>query len=465
MITLLNILHLSAILLSGWLIMHAMSYLIALSEKRGRRFLLFGGCMLLCAMIIFIGDPFNILTTTPVFLVIVFLSCQGTFWQKVTIGLLFSSTIFSFSALRDHYIHDFLFPPGQLGISMVIFGGSDINHTLDGTWMLSEHGYHVSSLFTLPFALLLFLYTKKNAPDKDYALSDSMWQLLLFLTFIPLGIVMTVVTLLRHYDYNVNAMAHREYAVLLLIALFAFICLLWCVTVLAKQRKLEQQSMFAEINRRYYEAMEQQHFEIRRLKHDLANHIQVLSSLPEERRAAYAEELSGHTALSQSFAYCGDSTVNAVLTVKKSVMERCHIRLEMDVKIPAPLPYDKTDLCALYANALDNAVEACMKLDETQRKISLKCRADKGLFCLEVCNPDPHPENARSQTETQMASMSGKPSAHGLIPPTSKSDKRNHGLGLKSIHEIVTRYHGSLEIKTENGIFDLFLYIPLPEYR
>ena len=172
--------------------------------------------------------------------------------------------------------------------------------------MLTEHGYHVSSLFTLPFALLLFLYTKKNAPDKDYVLSDSMWRLLLFLTFIPLGIVMTVVTLLRHYDYNVNAMAHREYAVLLLIALFAFICLLWCVTVLAKQRKLEQQGMFAEINRRYYETMEQQHFELRRLKHDLANHIQVLSSLPEEKRAAYAEELSGNTALSQSFTYCGD---------------------------------------------------------------------------------------------------------------------------------------------------------------
>lgn len=288
-----------------------------------------------------------------------------------------------------------------------------------------------------------------------------MWRLLLFLTFIPLGIVMTVVTLLRHYDYCVNAMAHREYAVLLLIALFAFICLLWCVTVLAKQRKLEQQGMFAEINRRYYETMEQQHFELRRLKHDLANHIQVLSSLPEEKRAAYAEELSGNTALSQSFTYCGDSTVNAVLTVKKSAMDRCRIRLEMDVKIPAPLPYDKTDLCALYANALDNAVEACMKLDETQRKISLKCRADKGLFCLEVCNPDPEPKNARPQAEKQAASMSGKPLTHGLILPTSKEDKRNHGLGLKSIHEIVTRYHGHLEIKIENGVFDLFLYLPL----
>ena len=68
-------------------------------------------------------------------------------------------------------------------------------------------------------------------------------------------------------------------------------------------------------------------------------------------------------------------------------MERCRIRMKMDLQIPAQLPYDKTDICALYANALDNAMEACMKLDETQREICLKCRAGKGLFCLEVSNP------------------------------------------------------------------------------
>ncbi|MDE6405959.1 MAG: GHKL domain-containing protein [Lachnospiraceae bacterium] len=464
MTTLINILHYTSDLLSGWLVMHAMSYLIRISGKRCKRLLLFAGCSFLCAMIIFIGDPFNILGTTPIFLVIVLLTCEGSFWQKLTIGLMFSSTVFSFNALRDNYIHDLLFPAGQDGITVIIFGGSNSIRLPAETLMLSEHGYSISSTFILPFALTLYLYTRKFAPDKDYVLSDSMWRLLLFLTVIPLSIVLAVVTLFPINDYaTINIRVHQEYVILLLVSLLAFISLLWCVTVLARQRELEQQSMFAEINRKYYEAMEQQHFEVRRLKHDLANHMQVLSALPEERRAAYIRELSDNPALSQSFAYCGDSTVNAVLTVKKSVMERCHIRMKMEIDIPAPLPYDKTDLCALYANALDNAMEACMKLEEAQREITLKCMAGKGLFCLEVSNPDPGAKKMHSisQTEKQAAPISEKTPERRLFPSTSKPDKTNHGFGLQSIQEIVKRYHGSLEIKTESGIFDLFIYLPL----
>ena len=433
MTALIKVLYLAATLLSGWLVTRAMSYLITISEKRSRRLLLFFGCYLLCATIIFIGDPFNILAATPVFLVIVLLSCTGTFWKKVTIGLMFSSTVFSFNALRDNYVHELL--PQAL--------------------LHSEQSYRLSCLFILPFALTLCLYTRKFAPDKDYTLSDSMWRLLCLLTVIPLGIVLDVVTLFHLSDHYFDILSHREYAILLLISLLSFISLLWCVTVLARQQKLEQQSMFAEINRAYYEAMEQHHFEIRRLKHDLANHIQILSALPEDKREAYASELSGSTALSQSFTYCGDSTINAVLTVKKGVMERCHIRLKTDMDVPAQLPYDRTDVCALYANALDNAMEACMKLAETRREISLKSKAGKGIFCLEVKNPAPTAENG------QKISVSRSHPKHGLILPTSKSDAANHGFGLHSIREIVTRYHGSMEIKTDDGVFDLFLYLPL----
>lgn len=464
MITLIKTLHFAAIFLSGWLVIHALSHLLKISKKRFRRLLLFFGCSLLCSTIIFIGDPFNILTITPVFLAIVLFTCEDSFWQKTAISLMFSCTIISFGALRDNYIHDLIFPAESNGFTAIIFGNSNTDTLLTETWIQSGLGYHVSYLFTLPFALILFLYTRKNAPDKEYSLSDSMWRLLLFLTVIPFGIVLDVVVLFPINEYaTINLRIHIVYVVLLLITLLAFISLLWCVTVLARQRKLEQQGMFAEINRKYYEAMEQQHFEVRRLKHDLANHIQILSALPEEKRAAYAAELSGNTALSHSFAYCGDSTVNAVLTVKKSAMERCHIRLKAEIDIPSPLPYDRTDLCALYANALDNAMEACMKLNEAQREIFLKSKARKGVFCLEISNPDPEAPKNESVTRTKKraGSASEKRPEYSPLLPTSKPNKASHGFGLQSIQEIVKRYHGSLEIKTEDGVFDLFLYLPL----
>lgn len=465
MIFLINILQFSSSLLSGWLVMCSMSYLITVSHKRLKRILLLFGCSLLCDVVIFIGDPFNILLITLVFAVIVLLTCEGSFWQKITIGMMFSCTVLSFSALRDNYIHDFLFPTRQNGITAVFFRSGGSNSIFSDPLLLSNHGYQISGTLILPFALLLYLGTRKFAPDKDYSLSDSMWRLLLFLMTLPLGIVIVVVALFPVSDYGfIDYRNHRECVILLLIALFSFISLLWCITVLAGQRKLEQQSMFAEINRKYYEAMEQQHFEVRRLKHDLANHIQVLSALPEEKRAAYAEELSGNAAFAQSFVYCGDATVNAVLTVKKSVMERCHIRLKTEVDISETLPYDKTDLCALYANALDNAMEACMKLEETRREICLKSKVGKGLFCLEISNPDSDAKGKQSVVEeggqTGLSLRTGW--RHSPLLPTSKPDQESHGFGLQSIREIVKRYYGHMEIKRENGVFDLFLYLPLP---
>ena len=70
-------------------------------------------------------------------------------------------------------------------------------------------------------------------------------------------------------------------------ALFSFVGLLWTTVVLSRQRKLEQQSMYAEMNRKYYESMEQQHFEIRRMRHDMANYLQTLSVLPEKEKEEY----------------------------------------------------------------------------------------------------------------------------------------------------------------------------------
>lgn len=464
MIFLINSLQFTSSLLSGWLVMRSMSYLITVSHKRLKRILLLFGCFLLCDMVIFIGDPFNILMNTLVFAVIVLLTCEGSFWQKITIGMMFSCTVMSFSALRDNYIHDFLFSTRQNGITVVFFQSGGSNSIFADPLLLSDHGYQISGTLILPFTLLLYLGTRKFAPDKDYSLSDSMWRLLLFLMTLPLGIVIVVVALFPVSDYGfIDYRKHRECVFLLLIALFSFISLLWCITVLSRQRKLEQQSMFAEINRKYYEAMEQQHFEVRRLKHDLANHMQVLSALPEDKCAAYAKELSGNAAFAQSFVYCGDATVNAVLTVKKSVIERCHIRLKTEIDIPKTLPYDKTDLCALYANALDNAMEACMKLEEPQREISLKSKVGKGLFCLEISNPDPDAgrDMCADGAEKRAGFAAGEGAGRGALLPTSKADKRNHGFGLQSIREIVKRYHGQMEIKSENGVFELFLYLPL----
>lgn len=434
-------------LADGWFLMHALGYLIRIKESPLQRFVLLLSCTVLGSMVIFLGDAFNILATVPFFWIAVCFSCESGLWQKTVIAAMYASTVFSFNALRDNFLDSPIFDH---------LSASQESHIIVSDILFIRQNHCLSMIISIFFALILYFGIRRYAPDKDYALSDSLWKLLFLLTATPLGVVLSLTAL---FDFEsphsvVLAGYPAECFVLLVIALFSFISLLRCITVLAKQQTLEQQSMLAEINRKYYESMEQQHFEIRRLKHDLANHLQTLGALPKEQRDSYLADLAANDAVSETLSYCGDTTINAVLTVKKNRMDRYGIRLESAIDIPLALPFHGTDICALYANALDNAIEACRRTEESKRQIVLRSKAQKGLFCLGIQNPVP-------ETSTSILSHVSR---DGTIP-TTKTDKANHGVGLQSIREIVKRYGGLLEIKTENGMFDLFLYIPMPSEK
>lgn len=443
-------------LVSGWLIMGALKYLIETDSRWWKQCVLFFSCWLLDTAIIYVGDPFNILAVLPCFLSAVFLCCRGSLWKRGTVGLMYSCTFFSYNAIRDNFLHVLvayvleIFPPPRFMAHSDLYTYSGIYSSASVIHMTELHTQYLQIFITVSsflFAVLLHLFIRKFAPDKDYTLPDRLWRLLLLLTATPFGVVLNTVLLFDNKDADAlfSLKGSFKYAILLIFTLLSFVSLLWCICVLARQQKLERLSMLSETNRKYYEAMEQQHFEVRRLKHDLANHLQILAALPEDRRDSYIRNLSSLPAAAESLSYCGDTTVNAVLSVKKAAMDRCGIRGEISADIPNELPFDRIDVCALYANALDNAMEACLKLEQPKRVIVVKSKAKKGLFCLEVTNPVPN--------DTRLP--------HSQLPTTTKKDKANHGLGLKGMEEIVSRYHGGMELNTQDDTFKLFLYLPL----
>ena len=283
------------------------------------------------------------------------------------------------------------------------------------------------------------------APEKDYELSPALWRLLLLLTVTPLGVTCSLV-LLTSPSYELSASTMYAFVACLFIAFISFIGLLWSVTVLARQRKLEADSLMSEMNRRYYASMEEQQFEVRRLRHDLANHLQVLASLPDAEKGAYLDELIRSPAMRSILHYCKDSTVNAVLGAKVPAMAERSIQFRVKADIAEELPFNKADICALLANAIDNAAEACLKLPEDCRRVTMNLRSGKGMFAASIVNP---------------IADELSPDASDALPRTSKADKGKHGYGLRSIREIVGRCGGSMEIQVENGEFTLFLYMPL----
>lgn len=394
--------------------------------------------------VVYIGDWGNLPLTFVVLLVLIWVCSEDDGWKKMTVGLLFGSTIFAWNALVDNFIR-----------------------------------IH-SNYFLLPrvlFAVLFFAATRRFAAGKDYDLTPKMWRLVLLLTFVPVGNVLSVV-LLSEERWEIGEADLRLHFAVLCLAFVAFVGLLWAIRVLARQRRLEQEALSAKLNEAYYESMEQQHFELRRLRHDMANHLQALSALPLEKKDTYIRELLDSGALAKTLNYCDDPTINAVLSVKENLLRQQNISLELKLDIPEELPFEKADLCAIYANALDNAAEACARQPEEKpeatnaepranntknRTIILESRARKGMLVFQITNPVP--ENVPGQhagTSVQALSAGKEKSGQAEpLPPTTKKDWTRHGYGLRSIRTSVEKYGGHMEIRQEEGQFTLFGYLPM----
>ena len=398
--------------ISGGALYFTVGKLIEIKNHWWTKILLCIACTVVPNMIIFFSDWANLPPTFLFFLSAIFVCCEGSGLKKLAIGTMIASAVFSFSALLDEF----------------------------SAMTLLKY----KPVFRAIFELVLYGTVRLFRSERDSELTPGMWKLLLLLNLTPIGIVLTLV--LGATDDIFRNAQERQYVVLLLLALFSFVGLLWTTVVLSRQRKLEQQSMYAEMNRKYYESMEQQHFEIRRMRHDMANHLQTLSVLPEKEKEEYIRNLLDNTTAIRNLHYCGDSTVNAVLTVKATAMEELGIRFSYKIDIPTELLWSKTDICTLFANALDNAIEACRQLPGEMRLITLESRMQKGMFVLSVKNPI-----AKDAMLIQDKKQKG-------LFVTTKADEKNHGIGLKSMEEVVRQKDGKMELQVRDGKFELFLY-------
>ena len=107
------------------------------------------------------------------------------------------------------------------------------------------------------------------------------------------------------------------------------------------------------------------------------------------------------------------------------------------------------DICSIFGNALDNAIECELKIpDKEKRLIHVTVSQQKNFLMIRVEN---YFEGVLRQKEGSFA--------------TTKKEKQFHGYGIKSIKYTVDKYGGAVHIDAEKQWFDLKILIPLLEKR
>ncbi len=209
--------------------------------------------------------------------------------------------------------------------------------------------------------------------------------------------------------------------------------------VYMEQRKREQyQSQVA-----FYRMLEEQYSQMERVRHDLKNHIISLRGLLEnhqwEKMESYLVRMMEEGNLGFSEDATGNKAVDAIIYQKRKQAEKEGISWECGIKIPKNLYVDEFDLCVLFGNILDNAIEACQRLPgEEYRFIHIQSGMIKKCFFIEV-------KNSANISE---------------IGGSQKEKSNEHGIGLLNIKDTVGKYNGVLNTEIKNKIFVISVLLP-----
>lgn len=414
------------IFFSGVFLYKVCAAFLPLRPGRGWRVLLLivlGG---VSGMVIWVGDD-NLLFTLPVFFAALLAVSVGNLTGRMAVTAIFFCLIMAVCALLDTY---------YVRIMAEQRGG----------YFYPPDFIHYSGKLLRPLlAGLFYLAFRKRLPESPPRLSPGLWRLVLLLAAMPLSALLAVVLLTQDkYDSPaLYAAAMSMGLVVLPFVLLASLALLYAILVLTDHERLEQADRLATLRESYYQNLRREERQVRTLRHDLRNHLTVVQGLLErgetERAAGYLSEIAASPAMGGRRAFCENETANIVLSAKAEAMDQAGLTGDFAVSLPRELPLADMDLCALLGNALDNAIEAAVRVEDG--RITVRCRVEKGLFMLRV-------ENA----------------VDGAIRPdlaTTKADKRAHGFGLAGMREIAERCGGSLETRAEAGRFELVACIPL----
>jgi hypothetical protein len=239
--------------------------------------------------------------------------------------------------------------------------------------------------------------------------------------------------------------------------IIALLVIIFCVAIAiiySDQRVLKiQNALLKEQNELQYAnyiAMQQMDLEIRKLYHDIGNHINIVQILIEQDDAQEAREYTRK--LTEEYKnikrelYCSNKIINAVLIQKLRTCNECGIRYELEISLPQPLPIKDIDLMCIYSNLLDNAIESCRRNLDTDNYIKIKTTQIGNYLGIKIINS----KSAEQKLLTD--------EIHYI---TTKKDNQLHGYGLRIIEEIVKQYDGYKELQDNATDFSAMVMLKL----
>lgn len=274
-----------------------------------------------------------------------------------------------------------------------------------------------------------------------------------FILFFYVISVFTIFTALTVGEVIFDSWPRKVESLMVLVSIF--LMLLFPVFVFHSRisdqyrRLYERQQTYLEAELEHFRSYRDAQEETARFRHDIRNNLACLEEmLGAGKTEEAAEYLSGllQTVRGLSPKYVsGDEVLDCIISSKASSMERAGVDFALDGVIAGGLGWSAIEVCGVFANALDNAAEACARLPREQRKVTMTLKTAEQFRFVRIENPVAKPVDV-----SRLFSENGY---------TTKRAPGKHGIGTYNMKRIVERHGGMIKASCEDGIFALELVI------
>ena len=193
-----------------------------------------------------------------------------------------------------------------------------------------------------------------------------------------------------------------------------------------------------ESQEKHYAALTEQYESIRRMRHDIANHINAVQSLYASGRSEDAQEYMGEldaNSYDATLGLCENPVVDAFLHNRIEEARSSGIRVEVRIDLGLGLPVSNVDFIRIFGNLIDNAIEACKGAEAPE--LYIECIKARGCLVIKTKNSV---KQDRAKNARRIAEL-------------------DRGIGKIVLADVAKKYNGSIRFIRDDNVFTTELVI------
>ncbi len=195
----------------------------------------------------------------------------------------------------------------------------------------------------------------------------------------------------------------------------------------------------------YFKKYKDNNRDMMKFRHDWNNHMIVMQDLLEhgkyEEAKKYFDTFPVAKISRSRSLLSGNETVDTILAAKAELFEEHHIDVKINGELTQLAKMEPVDICILFSNLIDNAIEACCKV-QGNRYLQISVAQSPNVLMITLRNP-----------------MRGQLIKDEEGIKTTKEEKNRHGIGLQNAEEIVRKYNGECYFEVQEGEFGVKLVL------